>query len=146
MSNMATGQRRKILAKALLAELGLFIWAATTLFGLVGTVFWLDAWIFLCLSFAFLAGLAIYLYWHDPELLAERITIIKDDQFLWDRVWVIGFYTCSLAWFIFMPIDVRWHLSYPPGHPIWWQVAGVLLLLCSFVVIFCVMRENHYAS
>ena len=143
---MTIEKRRKILAKALLAELGLFVWAATALFGLAGTILWLAAWLFLFLFFGFVTGLATYLYWHDPELLAERMTVLKADQFAWDKVWISLFYSLSALWFTLMPIDRRWHLSHIPGQPIWLQSVGVLLLLGSETLIFFAVRENAYAS
>jgi protein-S-isoprenylcysteine O-methyltransferase Ste14 len=49
-----------------------------------------------------------------------------------------------LAWLILMPLDaVRFHWS---QMPLFCQVVGVLLLLCSFYFFYLTFRENAYLS
>jgi protein-S-isoprenylcysteine O-methyltransferase Ste14 len=49
-----------------------------------------------------------------------------------------------LAWLVLMPLDaVRFHWS---QMPVWLQVAGAILLLCSFYLLFLTVRENSFLS
>jgi len=77
--------RRHILAKALIAELLVFVLAAMALFVPAGTLLWYPGWIFLIAFFGFMATLATYLSKHDPGLLAERIVLVKVDEPAWDK-------------------------------------------------------------
>lgn len=143
-------ERNKVLLLALSAELFVFTIIAVALFAPIRNIQWYPAWVFLLLTFSFTTALCIYLYHHNPKQLRDRIVVFTANQFAWDKVFLTGFYLLSLAWFVFMPLDVRHHWG-RPLRPDWLspflvQAVGVVLLLCAFTIIFVVIRENPYAS
>ena len=66
------------------------------------------------------------------------------DQKAWDKVGFAVIYVVFLAWLVLMPLDaVRFHWSQVPGLL---QVAGAIVLVCSFYLFFVTFRENSYLS
>ena len=132
--------------KMLTAQLiGMFVLIALVLFLAAGTVLWLPGWTFLVLFFGFTLALSRWLLRHNPGLLTERMTGIgKPGQKIWDKVFYVGANLIFLAWLVLMPLDaVRFHWS---QMPLFLQVVGALLLLCSFYLFFLTFRENAYLS
>ena len=123
----------------------LFLFFALPLFLAAGTVAWLAGWIFMALFFGFVFAITFWLFKYNPDLLKERTTINKPDQKSWDKVFTFGLiYIVFLGWLILMPLDaVRLHWS---QVPVWLQVVGVVILLCSFYLFFATFRENAYLS
>jgi protein-S-isoprenylcysteine O-methyltransferase Ste14 len=119
-------------------------------FGLVlflaaGTIAWPAGWTYLILFFGFVVALSLWLLRHNPGLLTERMTGIgKSDQKAWDKVFLLLANVVFFAWLVLMPLDaVRFHGS---QVPVWLQVVGAILLLCSFYLFFLTFRENSYLS
>jgi len=124
---------------------GMFVVFALALFLAAGTVAWLAGWVFVALFFGFTIALSLWLLKHNPGLLTERMTGIgKTDQKSWDKVFFAIANVFFLAWLVLMPLDaVRFHWS---RMPLWLQLAGAALLLCSFYLFFLTFRENAYLS
>ncbi|QDX93722.1 isoprenylcysteine carboxylmethyltransferase family protein [Brevibacillus laterosporus] len=132
--------------KILTAQIvGMFVVFALAMFLSAGTVAWLAGWAYLFLFFGFVFALSVWLIKYNPDLLTERMTGIgKPDQKAWDKVWYVLMNVYFLAWLVFMPLDaVRFRWSHVPMGL---QVAGAILLLCSFYFFFLVFRENSYLS
>ena len=132
--------------KLLIAQVtGMFVVFALVLFLSAGTAAWLAGWAFLVLFFSFVIVLSFWLLRHNPGLLTERMTGVgKPDQKGWDKVFFALANLLFIAWLIVMPLDaVRFHWS---QLPTWLQVAGVVLLLTSFYLLFLTFRENSYLS
>jgi protein-S-isoprenylcysteine O-methyltransferase Ste14 len=122
----------------------LFLVFALVLFLPAGTIAWLSGWIFLVLFFGFVITVTAWLYRHDPGLLQERMTVFKSDQEVWDKVLFTLMQVFFFAWLILMPLDaVRFRWS---QMPVWLQVVGAIILLCSFFLLFLTFRENPYLS
>jgi len=114
------------------------------LFLAAGTLAWPTGWAFLILFFGSLASLMLWLSRHNPALLKERMALSQPGQKAWDKVLYLLLYVFSISWLILMPLDaVRFHWSLVP---LWLQIAGVLLLLCSFYIFYRTFRENSYLS
>jgi len=122
-----------------------FVVFGLALFLAAGTVLWLSGWVFLVLFLGFTIALTQWLLRHNPGLLKERMTGIgKPNQPVWDRVFFVAVEVFFLAWLVLMPLDaVRFHWS---QMPIWLQVVGAILLLCSLYLFFLTFRENPYLS
>jgi protein-S-isoprenylcysteine O-methyltransferase Ste14 len=132
--------------KLLTAEIaGMFVAFALVLFVSAGTVLWPAGWAFLVLYFGFTVALSRWLLKHNPELLMERLAGIgKPGQKTWDQVFFAAASVLFLGWLILMPLDaVRFRWSHVP---LWLQIAGAVLLLCSFYLFFLTYRENAYLS
>ncbi len=115
------------------------------LFLSAGTLRWLAGWCFLFLFFGFFVVMSLWLYKHDPGLLQERMTGLgKQNQALWDKVFMISISIIFIAWLILMPLDaVRFQWSHMPA---WLQACGAIILVVSFYLFYLVYRENPYLS
>lgn len=131
-------------AKALMWVMIVLLVLVLALFLPAGTIAWSAGWIFLILLISFLVAIIRLLFRHNPGLLEERMTMFKPDQKGWDKVLLLLFYILFLAWLVLMPLDaVRWRWS---QMPVWFQVGGALVLLCSLALISLTFRENSYLS
>jgi len=131
--------------KVLLGQLAyLFLFFTLPLFLAAGTIAWPAGWIFLVLFFTFTVTLTLWLLRHNPGLLKERMTMFRPDQKAWDKAGFTLTYVVFLVWLVLMPLDaVRFHWS---QVPVWLQVAGAIVLICSFPLFFATFRENSYLS
>ncbi len=122
----------------------LFLVIALVLFLPAGTIAWFSGWVFLVLFFGFYIAVTLWLYRHNPGLLQERMTMFKPDQKAWDKVLFTLTEALFFAWLGLMPLDaVRFRWS---QMPVWLQVVGAIILLCSFYLFFLTFRENPYLS
>lgn len=124
---------------------GMFVVFALALFLAAGTLLWVAGWIFLLLFFGFTVALSLWLVRYNPGLLTERMTGIgKSDQKTWDKVFFALANVLFLAWLILMPLDtMRFHWS---QMPLFLQIIGTILMLCSFYFFYLIFRENAYLS
>jgi protein-S-isoprenylcysteine O-methyltransferase Ste14 len=130
------------------ALVGQFVYSilayALPLFIAAGTLAWPACWIFLVLTFGFGLALTLWLFRSNPDLLKERMAVTKPDQKAWDKVWMALMSIVFIAWFVLMPLDaVRFHWS---QVPLFLQVVGAIILLCSFYLSYITVRENSYLS
>ncbi len=118
---------------------------ALALFLSAGTFRWVAGWCFLILFFGFFVVMSLWLYKHDPGLLQERMTGLgKQNQVLWDKVFMILISIIFIAWLILMQLDaVRFQWSHMPA---WLQACGAIILVVSFYLFYLVYRENPYLS
>lgn len=122
----------------------LFVVIALSLFLAAGTLAWPAGWAFLILFFGSLGWLILWLARHNPGLLKERMALSQPDQKAWDKVVYLLLYVVSIFWLILISLDaVRFHWSLVP---LWLQIGGVLLLVCSFYLFYRTFRENSYLS
>lgn len=124
---------------------GLFLVFAVALFLPAGTIAWPAGWIFLVLFFGFFLAVYVWLFRHNPGLLQERMRMWgTSDQQGWDKVLYPLLEVFCFAWLILMSLDaVRLHWS---QMPVWLQVVGAIVLVCSFYLFFLTFRENSYLS
>ncbi|HEY7418769.1 MAG TPA: hypothetical protein VH593_26555, partial [Ktedonobacteraceae bacterium] len=101
----------------------LFLMFVLPLFLAAGTLAWAAGWIFIALFFVFVIAITLWLFKYNPDLLKERMTIMKPDQKVWDKVFTfVLIYIVFLAWLVLMPLDaVRFHWS---QVPVWLQIVG----------------------
>jgi protein-S-isoprenylcysteine O-methyltransferase Ste14 len=111
-----------------------------------GTWRWLEGWIFSFWMVAMVVSNTAYLYYKDPELLAERSrTSGKDNQKNWDRFFLPFAYFMALAWFVLIPLDAM-RFAWSPVFPISIKVIGGLLLLPALYFIYFATAENTFLS
>src|SRR5690606_15667039 len=139
-------ENKKMTVKLLTIQIVVsFVVFALALFLAAGTVVWPAGWAFLVLYFGFGIAICLWLLRHNPGLLMERMTGIgKRDLKAWDKVFIVLLIGYFHAWLFLMPLDaVRFHWSH---MPVWLQVVGAILLLCSFYILFMTVRENSFLS
>jgi len=134
-----------MVAKLISRTLLVYAVMAVLLFATAGTWRWPQAWIFMAEMVACGLAIGLWLAWHDPGLLAERLgPPIQRDQARGDRFFMMSIILLWTAWLVLMAIDaVRFHLSHVP---MWAQWIGALLILLSMYVSFLTFRENSFAA
>ncbi len=118
---------------------------ALVLFLGAGTIAWAAGWVFLAMFFGFTIAISAWLLKVNPGLLEERMSGIgKRDQKKWDKVFSLIAAILFFGWLALLPLDaVRYHWSYVPLAG---QIAGAVVVLWSFWLLFVVFRENTYLS
>ncbi len=132
-------------ARQLVAQsIGLFLALALALFPAAGTLSWAAGWLYLMLFFGFYLSVNTWLYRHNPGLLQERSRLSRADQKGWDKILFPVLLGLVFAWLVFISADAaRFHWS---PEPLWLQVIGTLVLLCSLYLFFLTFQENSYLS
>jgi protein-S-isoprenylcysteine O-methyltransferase Ste14 len=135
----------RVNARLLVAQsIGLFLALALALFAPAGTLAWPVGWLYLVLFFGFFLGVNAWLSRHNPGLLEERSRLSRGDQKGWDKTLFPLLLALVFAWLMFISVDAgRFHWS---PEPLWLQVVGAVVLLCSFYLFFLTFRENSYLS
>jgi len=111
-----------------------------------GNWLWLEGWIFSLWFDAMVLSNYIYLYQHDPALLAERSKAPgSDNQKQWDKYLLTGAYLMAFVWFIIMPLDAK-RFGWSPTFPVWLKVLGGVALLPALYLIYRVTVENTFLS
>jgi len=110
-----------------------------------GTIWWVQAWIYLALMGITSTLITTWLYIHDPGLLAQRIASpVQREQAAWDRIFMSCMIVFFIAWMAVMGLDaVRFRASHVP---VWAQAAGAVAILISQYVFWLVFRANSYAA
>jgi len=123
----------------------ILIFPAVILF-LSGNWLWLEGWIFSLWFDAMVLSNYVYLYLHDPALLAERSKMPgSDNQKQWDKYLVIVIYLMAIVWLIIMPLDAK-KFGWSPYFPLWLKVLGGVALLPSLYLIYRATVENTFLS
>ena len=110
-----------------------------------GTIWWVQAWIYLALMGITSTLITTWLYIHDPGLLAQRIASpVQREQAAWDRIFMSCMIVFFITWMAVMGLDaVRFRASHVP---VWAQAAGAVAILISQYVFWLVFRANSYAA
>lgn len=116
------------------------------LFALAGDARWIAGWIYSVWFLTMYAVIMIYLYRHDPDLLAERFRAPGTaNQKAWDRYFLFAMVVGFLAWYAAMPLDARrYHWTH--HFPVWLQTLGLIALLISLFFLYRAFTDNHYLS
>jgi len=131
-----------IRAKAFLWQTITFLVLALALFVPAGTCAWTAGWAYLVPFALFGFAMTLWLLRHDPGLLEERMRF-KPNQ-TWDKMFIAALCIVFIVWLILMPLDaVRFHWS---SMPVWLQIVGAIVLLCSYYIFYLTYRENPYLS
>jgi len=130
--------------KAFAGLLRLFISLAVFLFLSAGTLDYWQAWVLLAVFFGSALAITIYLVQKDPMLLERRVTAGLGAEKTGSQN-VIQFLALIvfIAEFVFPAIDHRFAWSTVPPYVI---VAGDILVVLGFLIVFFVFKENTFAS
>lgn len=112
------------------------------LFGSVGRLDWLNAWLLLGLNFV-ASIVTTALLWRNPELLAERSNIKAGKS--WDKA-IVGVVVLlgPMATWITAGLDTRFHWS--DGMPPVAFIVGVVVAVVAAALIEWAMRSNKFFS
>jgi protein-S-isoprenylcysteine O-methyltransferase Ste14 len=107
---------------------------------------WVEGWIFSIWFIALCYTTIIYLYRHDPALLAERYRKPgTGKQEGWDRFVVYRLTFGFLIWIVIMPLDAK-RFGWTTYFPLWVKVLGGIGLLLSFFFFFRSYADNTFVS
>ena len=106
-----------------------------------GTFDWPEAWIFLILTFLYVLGVVFYFWKRDPTILQSRSSVKPEKVF--DTVFLALTGLVFFSMFLITAFNVRYEGVRVPFEL---EIIGFGIVICSFVIIFLVMRENSYAS
>jgi protein-S-isoprenylcysteine O-methyltransferase Ste14 len=107
------------------------------------TVNWPAAWIYIIIYMCFGIIVVSWLRRNNPALLKERATFLKKTAHRWDKIIVVGSTVLFVALFFIPGFDFRYQWSQMPNIL---NIIGFVGIICSFILIFLVMRENAYLS
>lgn len=106
-----------------------------------GTFNWPEAWIFLILTFLYVLGVVFYFWKRDPTILQSRLSLKPEKDF--DTVFLALTGLAFFPMFLITAFNVRYEGVRVPFEI---EIIGFIFVICSFGIIFLVMRENSYAS
>jgi protein-S-isoprenylcysteine O-methyltransferase Ste14 len=111
-----------------------------------GNWLWLEGWIFSLWFDAMVLSTLIYMYRHDPALLAERSRAVgADNQKSWDKYLLSLIYLMAIAWLVLMPLDAS-RFGWSPVFPLWLKATGGAALLPALYLIYRATAENTFLS
>ena len=115
------------------------------LFLSAGTLDWLGAWVFMAEFVIGAFAVTLWLAWHDPGLLKERMSgAFQKDQLFWDKVFMAFIVIVWFGWLVLMGFDAkRWGLSQMPNSL---KAIGAVLIPIGFFIIWLTFRENSFAA
>ena len=121
-----------------------FIAIGAAFFVPAGTLRWPEAWIYILTQFFFSTAMAAWLKKNNPDLLRERLILVKRSAKDWDKV-ILGISTVAFIPYILIPgLDaVRYRWSEFPFHL---KLVGFSGTLLSLKTVFCIMRVNTFLS
>lgn len=133
-----------LVGKVLIRFISGLIFIGIFFFGTAGTFSWPEAWIFIGIQFSWSTVHAIWLMKHNPELLKDRMAIVKKSTKSWDRLIQIVSTPFFLAFLVIPGLDaVRFQWSNVPANV---KIICFSLAVGAFIWISWVMRENTYLS
>lgn len=114
------------------------------LFGAAGTFNWPEAWIYLIIQYSFSIFIVLWLKKNNPELIKDRMTVMKKTSKGWDKAITFVSIPFAMALMVIPGFDaVRYQWSYVSTAV---KVISFLVIFASFLVFFRVMKENPFLS
>lgn len=117
------------------------LFTSLLLFLPAGSIYYMNAWLFMGLLFIPMLVLGIVLYIRSPELLAKRLNAKEDEDTQRGVVALSGL--LFLVGFVVAGLDYRFLWSKVPN---WLLILSSAILLISYALYAEVMRENAYLS
>ena len=113
------------------------------LFVPANTLDWSAAWIYIIIYICYGLMVVSWLRKSNSELLKERMTFLKKTAHRWDKIIILGSTVLFVALLAVPSLDFRYQWS---QMSLIFNIIGFVGIVCSFVLIFLVMRENTYLS
>lgn len=133
--------KRKLLIQACIKLFLGLIMVCLLLFFPAGSIYYWNAWIFICVLFIpmFIAG--IILLWKSPDLLAKRLN--SKEKEAEQKMVILLSLVMFVGGFIVAALDFRYNWSKLPD---WVIITSVIIFLISYGLYAEVIRENAYLS
>jgi hypothetical protein len=119
---------------------------SAVIFIISGDFLWVEGWIFSILFFVSTMINLLYLYFKDPDLLAERFRISgSKGQKWWDKYFLFIMTIMYFVWFIIIPLDAKrfaWTVNFPFGL----KILGLILFIAYSILLFKSFADNTFTS
>jgi protein-S-isoprenylcysteine O-methyltransferase Ste14 len=139
------GSPRLITALKFVAVGAWLLALAVMVLWLSGDWHWVEGWIFGVWLVVFVGGSALWLYYRDPALMAERTRMPgTGGESRSDMAILIGLKAGFVAWMVLPPLELRF--GWTPRLPMWSEVCGGILLLAGSGLIFRALTDNTFVS
>jgi protein-S-isoprenylcysteine O-methyltransferase Ste14 len=130
--------------KAVAGSLVLLVITATVIFTSAWTFDYWQAWVFLLVFFGSAFAITIYLMKADPRLLERRINAGPLNEKEASQKIIQSLAQASFLLVIIFPaLDHRFGWSMVPSHV---NIAGDVLIIIGFYIVFLTFKENTHAS
>jgi protein-S-isoprenylcysteine O-methyltransferase Ste14 len=121
-----------------------FVFMCVFLFVPAGTIRWTEAWIYIVMQFSFSISISIWLRKRNPELLKDRLALMKRSAKGWDKVLMLSTTPFFFALLIIPGLDaVRYQWSYVSGEV---KLTAFIVMFFALLSFFIVLRENTFLS
>jgi len=121
-----------------------FIFFIALIFGTAGTWEYWQGWVFLAVFAASTTAFTLYLALYDTPLLERRLKAGPWHEEEQSQKIIVSLIFLAFFAFIILPIlDYRYGLSPVPA---WVSIAGNVIIVCSFLAIFWVIKVNSWAA
>lgn len=116
------------------------------LLAISGDKYWIEGWIISVWLLVSSIFMLLYLYFKDPDLLAERFLIKgRKGQKTWDKYFLLLMTILYFVWLLVMPLDSK-RFGWSHNFPLWLKFLGGLCILLSSFFMFKSMADNTFAS
>lgn len=117
-----------------------------TLFLMSGNVHWIEGWIYTVWFLSSTIIILLYLYFKDPDLLAERFKPFgSKNQKKWDKYLLSLVTIAYFIWFAIMPLDAqRYHWT--QNFSLKFEFLGGIALFISSFFMFKSLADNTFTS
>jgi protein-S-isoprenylcysteine O-methyltransferase Ste14 len=121
-----------------------FIFISAFLFVPAGTIRWIEAWIYIIIQFSASISIGLWLRKNDPELLKDRMEVMKKTVRGWDKALQLSMTPFFIALLVIPGLEVvRYNWTYIPTEM---KLVGFIALFLSLTIFFLVIRENTILS
>jgi protein-S-isoprenylcysteine O-methyltransferase Ste14 len=143
---MQTTAKRPPLKYLIFMSLATLIFITAIIMFASGHANWVEGWLFALWMDAMIMANFIYLYFKNPDLLAERSKAPgSGNQKSWDKFIQGSAYIAAVIWMVVIPLDAsRFHWS--PAFPLWLKIAGGLMLLPALFFLQRATMDNNFLS
>ncbi len=126
-----------------------FIFYGILFFLPAGTLEWMEAWVFLFITFLYVLLVIFYFWQKDPTILSSRTKVKPEKGF--DTVFIIVSGVAFFSMFLITAFSVnpalrdlfQWSDFKVPQTL---EIIGFIGIILALIIIFYVMQENAYAS
>lgn len=133
---------REAIAKRLVQVLVQFLIIAVILFVSAGTLDWPAGWGFIVVGIGVLVFNALVLLPRNPEVVAERGRLKREETKGWDKKITTVITVFTLAALILTGLDYRF--GWTPGLPLWLHILGLSLVACGHMLFTWAMVSNKF--
>jgi protein-S-isoprenylcysteine O-methyltransferase Ste14 len=107
---------------------------------------WVEGWLFALWMVTMIMANFIYLYFKNPDLLAERSKAPgSGNQKPWDKFIQGGAYFGAVLWMVVIPLDSS-RFGWSPAFPLWLKITGGLMLLPALFFLQRATMDNNFLS